>query len=172
MFSKTTLFALIQLAVFGAWAGFTNEVDVVSLGRQEPGLHTVTHWEVVSLSNYSESYHNALRFNVKSSLAMSPTYPQPVTRVVLQTVSSAAAFRRLMFTPNRKGVALTNLVAYCAYSPTKNIFVPQTITWPAGARVDSFTISLEEGGSTAWGIRSMTVIGEDQLPCGFCLRLR
>lgn len=164
------VFALSLLNV-GLRAAFTNEVDVISLGRSETELLDLG-WRVTSVTNYGESYRNALRFNVKGSLAESPVYPTPVTRVVLQTVSSSNALRRLTFTPYRAGVALTNHVRYCAYSPTKNIFVSQTLSWPYAAKVDSFRISLEQGGSTAWGISHLTVYGDDPPRTGFYLRFR
>lgn len=164
------VFALSLLNV-GLRAAFTNEVDVISLGRSETDF-TDLGWRVTSVTNYGESYRNALRFNVKGSRAESPVYPTPVTRVVLQTVSSSNALRRLTFTPYRAGVALTNHVRYCAYSPTKNIFVSQTLSWPYAAKVDSFRISLEQGGSTAWGISHLTVYGDDPPRTGFYLRFR
>ena len=164
------VFALSLLNV-GLRAAFTNEVDVISLGRSETELLDLG-WRVTSVTNYGESYRNALRFNVKGSRAESPVYPAPVTRVVLQTVSSSNALRRLTFTPYRAGVALTNHVRYCAYSPTKNIFVSQTLSWPYAAKVDSFRISLEQGGSTAWGISHLTVYGDDPPRTGFYLRFR
>lgn len=164
------VFALSLLNV-GLRAAFTNEVDVISLGRSETELLDLG-WRVTSVTNYGESYRNALRFNVKGSRAESPVYPAPVTRVVLQTVSSSNALRRLTFTPYRAGVALTNHVRYCAYSPTKNIFVSQTLSWPYAAKVDSFRISLEQGGSTAWGISHLMVYGDDPPRTGFYLRFR
>lgn len=168
---KTFIVLSLSLLNVGLRAAFMSEVDVISLGRPETDVAELG-WRVTSVSNYGESYRNALRFNVKESQAESPVYPAPVTRVVLQTVSSSNALRRLKFTPIRAGVELTNHVRYCAYSPTKNIFVSQTLSWPYGAKVDSFRISLEQGGRTAWGISHLTVYGDDPPRTGFCLRFR
>ena len=165
---KTFIVLSLSLLNVGLRAAFMSEVDVISLGRPETDVAELG-WSVNLVTNYGKSYRNALRFNVQESWAKSPVYPAPVTRVVLQTVSSSNALRRLTFTPIRAGVELTNHVRYCAYS---NIFVSQTLSWPYGAKVDSFRISLEQGGRTAWGISHLTVYGDDPPRTGFCLRLR
>lgn len=171
MFLKKVLLIAMLFVVVHGRAACTNEVDVVSLGRISTGI-SEDGWRVTSVTNYSDHYRRALRFNVKTSTVISPTFQEPVTRVVLQTISSTNAFRRLMFTPQKDGVALTNLVRYCAYSPTKNIFVRQTLEWPSSAKVNAFTITLEQGGSTAWGVSEMTVFADEPPKTGFYLRFR
>ena len=168
---KTFIVLALSLLNVSLRAAFMSEVDVISLGRPETDV-TELGWSVNLVTNYGKSYRNALRFNVQESWAKSPVYPAPVTRVVPQTVSSSNALRRLTFTPMGSGVERSNHVRYCAYSPTKNIFVSQTLSWPYGAKVDSFRISLEQGGKTAWGISHLTVYGDDPPRTGFCLRLR
>ena len=151
-------------------AAETRVVDVISLGRLGTGL-SADGWEVSSVTNYGDSYSNALRFNVKASVAISPVFDAPVTRIRLQTISSTNAYRCLTFTPLRDGVADTNLARTCTYSRTKNVFLEQTLEWPRTERVRVFRIELVGSGATAWGVRQMTVISDDPA-CGTVITLR
>lgn len=165
--SIMAVFALVSVALEAAE---TNRVDVISLGRLGTGWSN-DGWQVSSVTNYSASYSSALRFNIKGSYALSPVFAEPITRIDLQTISSADSLRRLAFTPLAGGIAQTNLTRLCAYSATKNIFVHQSLTWPRSANVRSFRIQLEGNGGTAWGIRSMTILSLDP-PRGTYLSLR
>ena len=158
---------LFALAANTLPAAETNAVDVIALGRiSTDGSTGVSNdgWTVSGVNNYSESYKSALRFNAKDDFVQSPAFARPVTRILLETVSSTNAHRRLAFTPLRGDVAQTNLTRLCAYSPTKNIFRAQTLSWPRSAGVRAFRIQLEGAGSTNWGIRTMTLVSDDPAP--------
>lgn len=161
-------FMLLVIIAARAAAAFsaseTNAVDVIALGRLGTGT-SPNGWYAYELDNYAESSASALRFNTKDDYLDSPVFTRPVTRIVLQVRSSSAAHRRLAFTPLRSnGSAATNLTRLCAYSPTDSSFPEQTLTWPWSAHVTKFRVRLEGDSTTAWGIKTMSLVFDDPAP--------
>ena len=161
---KATLLALAAALAAALPAAETNVVDAIALGCLGTGVSD-DGWTAAGLDNYAASSDSALRFNAKDDLLVSPVFPRPVTRVVLRAMSSSAANRRLAFTPLRgDGTAATNLTRLCAYSPTRSAFPEQTLAWPWSARVTKFRVRLEGDSTTAWGIKTMSLVFDDPAP--------
>ena len=90
---KTFIVLSLSLLNVGLRAAFMSEVDVISLGRPETDVAELG-WRVTSVSNYGESYRNALRFNVKESQAVARLSGacdarRPADGVLVQRAASA-----------------------------------------------------------------------------------
>ena len=161
---KATLIALAAALAAALPAAETNVVDAIALGRLGTGVSD-DGWTAAGLDNYAVSSDSALRFNARDDSLVSPAFARPVTRIVLQVRSSSAAHRRLAFTPLRSnGSAATNLTRLCDYSPTDSSFPEQTLTWPWSAHVTKFRVRLEGDSTTAWGIKTMSLVFDDPAP--------
>ena len=144
-------------------ADVTNVVAVAELGRIGTGT-SADGWELTDVSNYSESYKYALKINKTSCRVVSPEYATAVVGVTLKTISSSQADRRLALIPIAEGVALTDPMFRCAYSPKNYSATVQTVAWPAELKARRFEIRLDGGGSTGWGIQELSVITSDPPP--------
>lgn len=149
---STVFFIITVLTLTGGARTF--EVDVLALGPIGTGL-SADGWAVTNVSNYGDSYSNALRLNVKASFMRSPSFEEVITQLELDVVSSNVVDRRLAIAPIMKGVTRKDRKVLCAYTPTKNRFTVQSFTWPRTEKVEALAFFLDGGGSTGWGIRKM-----------------
>lgn len=164
-----SIFAALVLATAGAEV--TNVIDVVSLGHLGTGSSD-DGWLVTSVTNYSKDYKYALRFNKKDCAVTSPVYDERIVAVEMKILSSSQSGRHLAFTfadddPNREDPVFT-----CPYSPSGKVSTECRYDLPDSSDCRQLSIRLDGGGgSTAWGIVSLSVI-TGGVPDGFFIILR
>lgn len=136
----------------------TNIIDVAALGKL--GTGTTNGWEVVGVDSYSDK--PGVRLNAGNEYVISETFAKPIRKLLIKVKSSSQEDRKLAFCPWDGKQFNREQAAVCAYSPNKDTYVDQELTFEGDYHCFQITFDLlEGGGNTGWGFYYLAVVTAD-----------